>query len=99
MDGETPGAYEKRLTSERIIPKSDAGARRSIVTALALGGVLPNRLIETSYHKWVSFADMHNQERTLNMPLRSDIEMPWAAWQGNLKVNEDMVEDLFGKYM
>ena len=48
VDGETPGAYEKRLTSERIIPKSDAGTRRSILTALAMGGVLPNRLIETS---------------------------------------------------
>lgn len=96
---ETPGVYEKRLTSEKIIPKSHAGTRQSILVALAMAGVIPNHLIATSYQKGIFFEDMHNLEHTLRMPVRSDIEMPWAAWNGSLKVNMDMAEKLFGKYL
>ena len=94
---ETPGEYEKRLTSEKIMPKNTY-VRRGILNSLAVTGVLPNVFVQTHFSAWTDFEDMVSHEKKLpNTRGRSDMEMPWAAWKGELKINWDVVEELFGE--
>ncbi|MGG4610311.1 hypothetical protein [Providencia sp. Me31A] len=30
---------------------------------------------------------------------RSDMEMPWAGWKGNLKINEEKLIEYFNDYL
>ncbi|WP_152669164.1 hypothetical protein [Paenibacillus sp. DMB20] len=94
---ETPGEYEKRLTSEKIMPKNTY-VRRGILNSLAVTGVLPNVFVQTHFNAWTDFEDIvSHEEKLANTRGRSDMEMPWAAWKGELKINWDVVEELFGE--
>lgn len=95
--GETPGQYEKRLTAEKII-KGSAGIRRGMLQALATVGVLPNRIMELSPNHWTDMEEIVNAEFSLdNTKGRSDMEMPWAGWQGKLGVDWNKVRSIFGE--
>ncbi|GIN92677.1 hypothetical protein J6TS1_20590 [Siminovitchia terrae] len=37
------------------------------------------------------------EEKLQNTKGRSDMEMPWAAWNGELKINWDVTKELFGE--
>lgn len=96
---ETPGSYEKLLTAAKLI-KGNAGSRRDILQTLAIAGILPNSQISLSPLTWTSFEDIVDPEVNLNNTKgRSDMEMPWAAWQGKLGVNWDQARQLFGAYL
>ncbi|WP_098745714.1 hypothetical protein [Paenibacillus sp. EZ-K15] len=93
---ETPGKYEKRLTSEKII-KGHAGIRRGMLKALAMVGVIPNRILELAPDRWTDMESIINAESSLdNTKGRSDMEMPWAGWQGSLGVDWSKARAIFG---
>ncbi|MCR8844449.1 hypothetical protein NQ117_12210 [Paenibacillus sp. SC116] len=94
---ETPGGFEKRLTAEKIMPKNKY-VRRGILNSLAVIGVIPNAFVQTDFNKWTEFEYMVSQEEKLpNTKGRSDMEMPWAGWNGGLKINWDVTKELFGE--
>ncbi|MBD8497895.1 hypothetical protein [Paenibacillus arenosi] len=94
---ETPGEFEKRLTAEKIMPRNKY-VRRGILNSLAVVGAIPNACIKTNFDTWTDYEDMASQEEKLpNTKGRSDMEMPWAGWNGQLKVNWDVVNELFGQ--
>lgn len=96
-DDETPGEYEKRLSSEKIMPKNKY-VRRGILNSLAVVGVIPNTFLHNHFYTWTDFEIMVSQEGKLhNTRGRSDMEMPWAAWKGELKINWDLAKELFGE--
>ena len=93
---ETPGKYEKRLTSEKII-KGHAGIRRGMLKALAMVGVIPNRILELAPDRWTDMESIINTEFSLdNTKGRSDMEMPWAGWQGSKGVDWGKARAIFG---
>ncbi|MFE6075838.1 hypothetical protein ACFVQB_15305 [Paenibacillus sp. NPDC057886] len=95
-DEESPGKFEKRLTAEKLV-KGHAGIRRSILQALSRVGVLPNRVLSLSTDHWTNNEHILNGELQLtNTKGRSDMEMPWAGWQGKLGVDWDKARKLFG---
>lgn len=95
-DEESPGKFEKRLTAEKLV-KGHAGIRRSILQALSRVGVLPNQVLSLSTDHWTNNEHILNGELLLNNTKgRSDIEMPWAGWQGKLGVDWDKARKLFG---
>lgn len=94
---ETPGGFEKRLTAEKIMPKNKY-VRRGILNSLAVTGVIPNLFVQTHFRTWTEFEYMASHEEKLpNTKSRSDMEMPWAAWNGELKINWDVTKELFGE--
>ncbi|NUU79537.1 hypothetical protein [Paenibacillus xylanilyticus] len=96
---ETPGKYEKRLTAEKLV-KGHAGIRRSILQSLSRVGVLPNQVLSLSANHWTNIEELQNAELLLsNTKGRSDMEMPWAGWQGKLGVNWDKARQLFGNHI
>lgn len=95
-DEESPGKFEKRLTAEKLV-KGHAGIRRSILQALSRVGVLPNQVLSLSTDHWTNNEHILNGELLLNNTKgRSDMEMPWAGWQGKLGVDWDKARKLFG---
>lgn len=95
--GETPGEFEKRLAAEKVMPKNKY-VRRGILKSLAIAGVIPNPLVQTHFSTWTDYEYMESQgEKLSNTKGRSDMEMPWAAWSGELGVNWEAVRELFGK--
>ncbi|TVX89769.1 hypothetical protein [Paenibacillus agilis] len=94
---ETPGQFEKRLTAEKIMPKNKY-VKRGILNSLAVIGVIPNALVQTHFNNWVDFEYLVSQEEKLpNTKGRSDMEMPWAAWNGQLKINREIAKQFFGE--
>ncbi|WP_440109478.1 hypothetical protein [Paenibacillus sp. QZ-Y1] len=95
-DEESPGKYEKRLTAAKLV-KGHAGIRRGILKSLSMVGVLPNRVLPLSPDHWTNIEEILDGELLLNNTKgRSDMEMPWAGWEGNLGVNWNIARKLFG---
>ncbi|WP_336431318.1 hypothetical protein [Providencia sp. wls1914] len=98
-EDETPGKFEKRLSEAKLI-KGDKYTLRGILHSLALIGVISNTFISLSLDSWHDFGDITSAENQLNNTKgRSDMEMPWAGWKGNLKVDEAKIADYFGGYL
>lgn len=94
---ETPGQFEKRLTAEKIMPKSTY-VRRGILNSLAITGVIPNLHVQLHFNSWTDFVDkVSHEDKLKNTKGRSDMEMPWAGWTGELKVDWDAAVELFGE--
>lgn len=54
--------------------------------------------VEKHFSSWTEFEYMASQEEKLqNTKGRSDMEIPWAAWNGELKINWDVTKELFGE--
>lgn len=95
----TPGSYEKSLTGSKLI-KGNAGIRRDILQSLSLVGILPNSQIQMDHTAWTAFEDIIDPEVNLNNTKgRSDMEMPWAGWEGKLGVDWEKAHQLFGVYL
>ncbi|WP_379151003.1 hypothetical protein [Paenibacillus sp. sgz5001063] len=95
----TPGQFEKHLTSSKLL-KGTAGTRRGILQSLAMVGVLPNTILPLAPNHFAKIEEILNGEQELNNTKgRSDMEMPWAGWQGKLGVNRAILVQLFGEYM
>lgn len=95
----TPGSYEKSLTGIKLI-KGNAGIRRDILQSLSFAGILPNSQIQLDHTTWTSFEDIVDPEMNLNNTQgRSDMEMPWAGWEGQLGVDWEKAHQLFGAYL
>ncbi|MFS0868342.1 hypothetical protein [Paenibacillus xylanilyticus] len=93
---ESPGKYEKRLTAEKLV-KGHGGIRRSILQSLSRVGILPNQVLSLGANHWTNIEELQNAELLLsNTKGRSDMEMPWAGWQGKLGVDWDKARKLFG---
>ncbi|ANF97275.1 hypothetical protein [Paenibacillus bovis] len=96
---ETPGQLEKRLTSLKLI-KGTKGIRRGILQSLSTVGVLPNVIVELSPEHWTNQETILNGELQLhNTRGRSDMQMPWAGWHGELRVNSDKLQQIFGYWL
>lgn len=96
---ETPGQFEKRLQAAKIV-KGDKYTVRGMLDALARVGVVPNQFVRLAPDTRVDFGDVALCEDKLNNTKgRSDMEMPWAGWQGALKINEESAAQLFGEYL
>lgn len=98
-EDETPGKFEKRLNEAKLI-SGDRYTKRGVLHSLALIGVIPNAYIPLSLDHWANFGDITIAENQLNNTKgRSDMEMPWAGWKGNLKIDEEKVAIYFGEYL
>lgn len=98
QENETPGMFEKRLTEAKLI-KGDRYIKRGILQSLSLLWVIPNQFINVSCEKWVNWGEITSFEKELrNTTGRSDMEMPWAGWNGALKVDEKRIDEIFGDY-
>ncbi|WP_338551593.1 hypothetical protein [Paenibacillus sp. KS-LC4] len=98
-DDETPGKLEKRLTAAKLL-KGTPGMRRSILQSLTLVGVLPNTVLPLSPDFWTNTEDvLKSYLQMKNTNGRSDLEMPWAGWKGELGVDWDKARQLFGEYI
>lgn len=98
-EDETPGRFEKRLAAAKII-SGNKYTHRGILHSLALIGVIPNQFIPLSLGNWVDFGEIVSAESQLNNTKgRSDMEMPWAGWKGNLKINEEKLIEYFSDYL
>lgn len=98
-DDLTPGQFEKHLTASKLI-KGTAGLRRGILQSLAFVGVLPNISLTLSPDLWTNVEDILNAELNLNNTKgRSDMEMPWAGWQGKCGVDQRRLQQLFGPFL
>ncbi|SEG71325.1 hypothetical protein [Paenibacillus sp. UNC499MF] len=98
-EDETPGQFEKRLIASKIL-SGDKYTKRGILDSLARVGVIPNSFLTLGPSSWTDFGDIASCESQLkNTRGRSDMEMPWAGWQGSLKLNEEIVSELFGDYL
>lgn len=96
---ETPGQFEKRLAAAKIV-KGDKYTKRGLLDSLARAGVIPNQFMELSPHVWSNFGDVAVcEDRLSNTKGRSDMEMPWAGWLGELKLNEERLAELFSEYL
>lgn len=95
----TPGSYEKSLTASKLI-KGNAGMRRDILQSLSFAGILPNSHIQLAPATWTAFEDIADPEMPPNNTKgRSDMEMPWAGWEGKLGVDWAKAHQLFGAYL
>ncbi|MGN3437148.1 MULTISPECIES: hypothetical protein [Proteus] len=98
-EDETPGKFEKRLNEAKLI-SGDRYTKRGILHSLALVGVIPNAYIPLSLNSWANFGDITSAENQLNNTKgRSDMEMPWAGWKGNLKIDEEKMATYFDEYL
>ncbi|ANY69011.1 hypothetical protein BBD42_22885 [Paenibacillus sp. BIHB 4019] len=98
-DDETPGKLEKRLTAAKLL-KGTPGMRRSILQSLAWVGVLPNTVLPLALESRTNIEDVLKGGLQLsNTKGRSDLEMPWAGWKGELGVDWDKARQLFGNYI
>lgn len=96
---ETPGQFEQRLHAAKLL-KVDKYSRRGLLNSLARVGVIPNAVIDLSCEHWVGWLDIVKAgEELRNTKGRSDMEMPWAGWQGSLKVNEARLQALFAPWL
>lgn len=96
---ETPGQLEKRLTALKLV-KGTAGIRRGILQSLATVGILPNSIVELSPNHWTNREIIMNGELELsNTRGRSDMQMPWAGWQGELGVDHSKLQQIFGRWI
>ncbi len=96
---EGPGAFEKRLTKERLV-KGHAGIRRDLLQALATVGIIRNSCVEMAPDQWTDYEEVHMSGEKLGSTRgRSDMEMPWAGWNGELDLNRERLEWIFGDYL
>lgn len=94
-ENETPGQFEKRLKASKLIA-GDRYTLRGILQSLALTGVIPNQFMTLSLSRWTDFGDIVITENQLkNTKGRSDMEMPWAGWKGNLRINDEKAAGYF----
>ncbi len=94
-EDETPGQFEKRLKASKLIA-GDRYTLRGILQSLALTGVIPNQFMTLSLSRWTDFGDIVITENQLkNTKGRSDMEMPWAGWKGNLRINDEKAAGYF----
>ncbi len=99
LPNETSGKYEKRLTFEKIIPKANGYVKRSMLSILAEIGVIPNTIQLSSLNNFIPFDERCRNQKLLKTSHRSDIILPWAGWNGSLGINEDVLYEVFGKYL
>ncbi|WP_046216514.1 hypothetical protein [Paenibacillus wulumuqiensis] len=96
---ETPGQLEKRLTAMKLV-KGTAGIRRGILQSLATVGILPNVIVELYPDRWTNKEIIMNGELQLsNTRGRSDMQMPWAGWQGELGLDHNKLQQIFGRWI
>ncbi|OWA33321.1 hypothetical protein B9G55_21820 [Saccharibacillus sp. O16] len=97
-EGEKPGALEKRLSAAKVL-SGNAGTRRALLSVLAGIGVLPNIGLPITPNEWIDHEEMVEAGMQLDTTQgRSDLEMPWAGWRGQLGVDWDRVNAVFGWY-
>lgn len=95
---ETPGKCEKRIQGAKLLPASMHV--RGILHSLAMIGVVPNRFLSLTKDSWSDWGEITICARQLhNTRGRSDMDMPWAGWNGSLKINEEIADEVFGKYL
>lgn len=98
-EDETPGQFEKRLKTSKLIA-GDRYTLRGILQSLALTGVIPNQFLALSLSQWTDFGDITIAENQLkNTKGRSDMEMPWAGWKGNLSIDAEKAAAYFDDYL
>lgn len=98
-EDETPGQFEKRLKTSKLIT-GDRYTLRGILQSLALTGVIPNQFLTLSLSQWTDFGDITIAENQLkNTKGRSDMEMPWAGWKGNLSIDAEKAAVYFDDYL
>jgi hypothetical protein len=90
---ETPGKLEKRISKNKILPKTDKYKRYGILQTLAECGILPNKFIAPRYDKFVFSSDYWGIE--LEGSSRSDIILPLAGWRGENGVDYKKYKEIF----
>jgi hypothetical protein len=94
-DEETPGKLEKRMASNKVLPKTTKYSRYGILQTLAECGILPNDYILPKYEGFVTFKEIIEKHTGLKGSARSDIILPLAGWRGRNGTNNKKYEEIF----
>lgn len=92
---ETPGRLEKRISKNRILPKTDKYKRYGILQTLSECGILPNSFIEPKWNEFSTLEEHFEASTNLTTSFRSDIVLPLAGWKGNKGVDYKKAEEIF----
>ena len=97
-NGETSGALEKRLSKEKVLPKSNKASRLWCVRILAQLGIIPCKSCPDfqgatffPYHQYFQWEEnMFSQ-----FPLRADPVFPMSLWRGGDGIDWRQAERIF----
>ena len=92
---ETPGQLEKRISTNKMLKKTDKYKRYGILQTLAECGILPNNIIIPRYDKFVSLKERLEASKNIKTSIRSDIVLPLAGWKGEYGVNKKKYMEIF----
>lgn len=93
---ETPSQLEQRLAKLKVVPDSDKYKRYGILEALAEIGVLPNRVMDPSWDRFVTQQERWDASKHVRGPARSDIVVPFGAWRGADGVDAARAKTILG---
>ena len=97
--GETPGKLEERVRKSKIIPGYEKYRFRGQLMALADLGVMPNDYLKPLYDGFTSFRECCELKTPFKGSIRSDVIPPLGYWRGDNPINEERLNELFGKYL
>ena len=96
---ETPGKLEQRIKISKIIPGYEKFRFRGQLTALAELGIMPNAYVKPLYDGFTSFAERCEMNKKVTHSFRSDVILPLLGWHGSNPINEERLNELFGRFM
>ena len=96
---ETPGKLEARIKQSKIVPGYEKYRFRGQLIALAELGVMPNRYIKPLYDGFTPFMEQCRIGDKVPGSARSEVHLPLSGWRGDNPINEERLEELFGKYL
>jgi hypothetical protein len=82
--GTAPGALEKAIAQAKILPGTDKYQRYGILLGLSELGVLPSRVLDPMWDRFISHTERSEAGRAAGGSMRSDITVPLAGWRGGL---------------
>lgn len=91
----TPGALERAIAREKLLPETDKYKRLGILIGLAETDILPNPLLPPAWRAFSTPPERWAASRRLKGSPRSDITLPLAAWRGEHGVDWEEAETLF----
>lgn len=92
---ETPGALEKRIAKNKVLPQTDKYKRYGILMTLAECGILPNDFILPMYDQFSTRKEVWKANEDLTTSHRSDIVLPLGGWKGKNGVDFNRYKDIF----
>ena len=90
---------EERVRKSKIIPGYEKYRFRGQLLALAELGVMPNDYQKPLYDGFTPFKECCEIKTPFKGSARSDVTPPLAYWRGDRPLDEERLNQLFGRYL